>query len=179
MTECAICLESLEDGNKCMLPGCNHGFHVSCILNNIQYDKRCPICRENIPNVEEKKPEETNNIISLETFYNDYQRKRRNFLNKRRRIIKNDEQLYKLDKKLKEETKLFKQTEKDIDKLWNVKTRKLWSSDDEMLQLRSISDKQARKCSRIEKKIMERLQEFMGPIPNFDDGFDHILQFIN
>jgi hypothetical protein len=40
---CAICFAEGDDTVK--LPGCGHDFHVACIVNNAQFDVRCPICR--------------------------------------------------------------------------------------------------------------------------------------
>lgn len=41
---CPVCVEPLT-GTCCELPGCNHRFHVSCIVACAQYDARCPVCR--------------------------------------------------------------------------------------------------------------------------------------
>lgn len=44
--DCAVCLESFKDGDKCrFLPNCSHSFHVSCIDAWILKTPICPICR--------------------------------------------------------------------------------------------------------------------------------------
>ena len=44
--ECAVCLESLEIGDKCrLLPLCKHSFHAQCVDIWLLKTPICPICR--------------------------------------------------------------------------------------------------------------------------------------
>lgn len=179
MEECSICLEPLtQETSNCSLPGCSHTFHVACMLNTVQYDTRCPICRNEIPNVLNKNEDHESTIISLETIYNDYQRKRRNYLNKRRRVIKQNKYVDKLNAKLKSESRQLKETQKNLDKCWNDKSRKLWSEDDELLNFRKSIEKQRNKCLRMDKKIQEYLKDLVGPSPEFEDDLDSLIRII-
>ena len=42
---CAVCLDDLHAHGHTRLPGCEHAFHVHCMLTWVQYDPRCPVCR--------------------------------------------------------------------------------------------------------------------------------------
>lgn len=44
--ECAVCLESFKEGDKCrLLPICKHTFHAQCIDSWLFKTAACPICR--------------------------------------------------------------------------------------------------------------------------------------
>ena len=43
--DCSICLNTVCENNKTVLV-CNHIFCETCILNNLQHLKKCPLCRE-------------------------------------------------------------------------------------------------------------------------------------
>lgn len=45
-TECAVCLEELEDDDKVrLLPTCRHAFHITCIDQWFIENTNCPVCR--------------------------------------------------------------------------------------------------------------------------------------
>ena len=54
---CSICCEAF-DKHVCKLPGCEHTFHVHCMLNFAQYSIRCPLCRAVPKGVNERAEEE-------------------------------------------------------------------------------------------------------------------------
>lgn len=173
MDECCICIEKIEDDvSKCTLPGCGHKFHVSCILSVMQYDTRCPMCRENIPNVKAKKDESESPVLSLEEIYNEYQRKKREYNYKKRKIINKNEILKKNIDTLKLESKELNKLEDQLDKLWSQKSRRLWKEDEELSSIKETIQKQRRKCNRINKKIKDTIEPEIGEVPSFDDGLE-------
>ena len=178
--DCAICLEPLSNYNSCNLPGCNHSFHVSCIISNAQYDTKCPMCREKIPDIHEKKQEGHTDSMedSIETLYDEYQRKRRRYLSKRRKTIKENDKIKILETKVKESNKVMKSLEKDLDKLWNEKAKVLWSDDNEITEIKKNLMKHRRKNNRLNNLLKEKLKDKIGPIPEFE-GFGYILQIMN
>lgn len=49
VSECAVCLEMFEDGDKCrMLPQCKHSFHVDCVDSWLLRAAICPTCRASV-----------------------------------------------------------------------------------------------------------------------------------
>lgn len=56
--KCSICLENkpLKPFLKTKLP-CNHIFHSECLFQNLEYDNRCPLCRDKFDDTVIKKIE--------------------------------------------------------------------------------------------------------------------------
>lgn len=178
--ECAICLEPLETSNFCSLPGCNHSFHVSCILSNAQYDTKCPLCREKIPNIHEKEENSSDSVTaSLESLYNDYQRNRRRYLAKKRKLLKDNQRISILETKVKESEKTLKGIEKSLDKMWNEKTKCLWLQDEDLTKLKKELTKTRQKYNRLNGLLNKRLKANLGAVPQFEEGFGYILQLMN
>ncbi|QHO00805.1 RING-H2 finger protein [Arachis hypogaea] len=45
-SDCAICMESFQDGQSCQVfPECKHMFHSDCMDRWLQKKSTCPICR--------------------------------------------------------------------------------------------------------------------------------------
>lgn len=45
-SECTICLEDLGEKVSCrVFPNCKHIFHTHCIINWLEINQTCPICR--------------------------------------------------------------------------------------------------------------------------------------
>ncbi|KAJ0177780.1 hypothetical protein K1T71_006653 [Dendrolimus kikuchii] len=50
---CAICLKSLDIGDKATKMPCNHCFHSTCILTWLNRTNSCPFCRYELPTDDE------------------------------------------------------------------------------------------------------------------------------
>ena len=139
------------------------------------------MCREKIPNIHEKKNDESidSMSVSLETLYEEYQRKRRRYLLKKRKTIKENKNIKILDTKVKEINKIMRNAEKNLDKLWNDKTRKLWSDDNDLNEIKKELLKHRKKYNRLNKMLTGQLKDKIGPMPEFEEGFGYILQFMN
>ena len=139
------------------------------------------MCREKIPNIHEKKNDESIDSISvsLETLYEEYQRKRRRYLLKKRKTINEDKNIKILDNKVKESNKIIRNIEKSLDKLWNEKTKNLWSGDSDLNEIKKELLKHRKKYNRFNKLLTEQLKDKIGPMPEFEEGFGYILQFMN
>lgn len=47
--ECAVCIDSVEEGEKLrLLPNCEHVFHVECIDMWLHSHSTCPLCRTEV-----------------------------------------------------------------------------------------------------------------------------------
>ncbi|MED6185220.1 hypothetical protein PIB30_054927 [Stylosanthes scabra] len=50
--DCAVCLESLNTGDKCrLLPMCKHSFHAQCVDTWLLKTPFCPICRSSAASI--------------------------------------------------------------------------------------------------------------------------------
>lgn len=67
---CVVCCAPMsQDDATLQWPGCVHRFHVTCAMNAVQYDVRCPMCRAS--HVDVKKREITmNDVTPLGTIEN-------------------------------------------------------------------------------------------------------------
>jgi hypothetical protein len=43
--ECAVCLQSYEEGDRVKVMPCSHRFHESCIVRWLGISRLCPLCR--------------------------------------------------------------------------------------------------------------------------------------
>lgn len=50
---CVICLEEINpvESHNLLALGCGHLFHKTCILQNLEYNKKCPICRYTVTSI--------------------------------------------------------------------------------------------------------------------------------
>ena len=44
---CTLCYEPLTETNK-LIGICGHQFHANCMVKNLQYSNKCPICCDNV-----------------------------------------------------------------------------------------------------------------------------------
>jgi hypothetical protein len=47
--ECAVCLQSFEEGGRIRVMPCSHGFHEDCIVRWLGISRLCPLCRFALP----------------------------------------------------------------------------------------------------------------------------------
>lgn len=48
LTECSICLENYEIGDKISILSCEHFYHKRCLNEWLKKKEECPLCREEI-----------------------------------------------------------------------------------------------------------------------------------
>ena len=53
--ECAICIEEIQDGDKCKILQCNHVYHENCIKKWVVFKNKqtCPMCNTFIQGMNE------------------------------------------------------------------------------------------------------------------------------
>ncbi|WOL12125.1 hypothetical protein Cni_G20890 [Canna indica] len=55
-TDCAVCLESFQVGERCrLLPACRHSFHAQCVDSWLLKSSICPICRRSADGLKDGK----------------------------------------------------------------------------------------------------------------------------
>ena len=59
--DCVVCMEEIED-NICMLK-CNHGFCVNCFIQHVRLKNDCPLCREELCSIPQRKKKISNEGI--------------------------------------------------------------------------------------------------------------------
>ena len=65
MEECVICMEYIKDSDKAVLK-CGHQFHASCMFSNVvRENNTCPLCRAEVSEKPEKKPEMTEGLMRM------------------------------------------------------------------------------------------------------------------
>lgn len=59
--ECVICLEDID--NKKAILNCNHAFHKHCVLEWLNLQQKCPICRSDTKYILNLNPEKNEQLI--------------------------------------------------------------------------------------------------------------------
>ncbi|KAM7521456.1 hypothetical protein LguiA_011358 [Lonicera macranthoides] len=66
--ECAVCLSEFEEKETgCLLPNCNHCFHLHCIDMWFHSHSNCPLCRSPVPPINRRLDDETRLPMSTAT----------------------------------------------------------------------------------------------------------------
>ena len=52
-TECVICYENILETDDSAVTPCNHAFHMACLSRWMEEKQQCPICRNQIPPIDE------------------------------------------------------------------------------------------------------------------------------
>ena len=61
VSECVICLEDID--NKKAILNCNHAFHKHCVLEWMNLQQKCPICRDDTKYILNLNPEKNEKLI--------------------------------------------------------------------------------------------------------------------
>ena len=65
MEKCVICMEYIKDNDNAVLK-CGHLFHASCMFSGVlKENNKCPLCRTEISEKPEKKPEMTEGLMRI------------------------------------------------------------------------------------------------------------------
>tara|TARA_A100001015_G_C14996102_1_gene716285 strand:- start:1285 stop:1734 length:450 start_codon:yes stop_codon:yes gene_type:complete len=142
-------------------------------MNYCQHDTRCPLCRKNVPDVHEKtKDSNIDYNISLDQMYNTFVQNKRRYARKRRRILNMNEKLKTKYINSKECLKDMISSEKELDKLWDTKLKKLWKEDEELNCLKKLCDKRRKKYNRLNKYVKDKITSHIGSPPDLIPNFE-------
>lgn len=68
MVECPICKESLSDKNVCNTK-CGHTYCMNCIIKHSNNDKRCPLCRKEVFEINHSQEEKNANDFEIDGMF--------------------------------------------------------------------------------------------------------------
>ena len=175
---CAVCICEIGENDGARYPGCGHRFHVRCIINYAQYDARCPVCRGVGDGVEQRMERERTEVVFTEegvTFraegeaattivdmYEEGMRDFRRYAERRRRLLKRRHSLKERVDRLKSIRKSMKEEYALLQKDYDAKCYKVWSSDPEIQIKRKVISNLRRRELRLERRVDTDLEEELG-----------------
>lgn len=157
---CGICMEDLVEG-VCPLPGCEHRFHLSCLLESAQYDVRCPMCRrtpsgvrvkhsmeaERVEGVDDARVEE--GVVDIEGVRLQWRR----FVDRRRRLLYRNPILHDVWRRLKQLTVEVNAQAHTTQRLYDNKCRLVWRDDPDVIVARQHLSRLRRRQRRLQRTI--------------------------
>lgn len=159
--ECPICLQDIcEHDNVMHMPVCGHVIHVSCELQNVQYDLRCPICRTQDPTLHCVVSDSTNDTHTAEINEEIYRVNHMDYLRiiaRENRFIRKNSPLRNMRDTYKETKKKLDVLEKGLEKKWNQKVKDVWQLDPEIVNMR----KERQRLMRLKRNQYKRFSEHL------------------
>lgn len=171
---CPICICDLCEGETARMPGCLHEFHVHCLLNVVQYDTRCPVCRQVGEGVVQRPsnlvlspttPSEDETIITFEERHAQMMREWRRYTAKRRRVLRLRPQLRQQYDTLNRIRSDIRQDENVLQRMIITKCRQVWKNDEDIIERRKALQRMRRRELRIARSVSTTLEELIGPEP--------------
>ena len=176
--DCAICLECVEDGARCVLE-CGHTFHSACILQSVLHDQRCPVCRCTLAKALPKRQsfveitmDEMEDAVQDE--FRQMRRQQTNYDARRRRLVRCRAHLHREHEATKQLEQQLKAANGLLQKRWTDAARQLWRSEQFMeikRQRRSIMSKIRQKQRVVDREVVEALGE--RPEIDMDDDTEN------
>lgn len=167
MTEsvCGVCMESVSVADSCTLPGCGHQYHCACLINFVQYDVRCPVCRQ-LPEgvaVRDQQTLSTHLRGSLEDL-RIAQRYWQRYVARRQRFVRGRPQLQKAYSDLRHLRRQINTKIGVAQRVYDRKCRTVWRTDPEVCNHKRELINMRRRERRLENIIRLQLEE-IGPEP--------------
>ena len=172
--DCPICLSDLGEGESARMPGCRHEFHVHCLLNVVQYDTRCPVCRQVGEGVLQRSSDlvlsataffEDESMVTFEERHAQVMREWRRYAAKRRRVLRQHPHLKHQYDTLKDLRSNMKHSEASLQNMFDVKCKEVWTKDMHILERRRALQNMRRRELRIARNLSVCLEELIGPEP--------------
>jgi len=168
MTEvCSICLTAIDGEEMARMPGCEHAFHRACLLNSIQYDARCAICRQVGTNVVNRNEEASD--YSLHGSINAWIEENERYDAKKRHLLRRRRDIAEMQRAAKRCTTERERVKKDLETHLRQKWSQVWTRDVFTLHLRKEMQKARRRELRRFQILSNVLELELGPMP-YDIG---------
>ena len=168
---CAVCLEELEE-NTAQMPGCGHIFHTCCLINAVQYDTRCPVCRQIGNGVLSRQSEmfivassielETNDYVTVDA---DHEREWRRYTDKRRRLLRQRQDLKRKMEYIKSIRNDMRQNLKGLERAYQKGCKAVWKTDTDVVAHKKKLSNLRRKELRLSRELNDQLEVVLGPEP--------------
>lgn len=158
---CPVCLAEL-DTEYAHMPGCGHKLHVHCMINSVQYDTRCPVCRHLGENVVTRQYDLVLSIVAEEDAQ---EREWRRYTAKRRRVLRSNPHLKKSMDALKQLRSEMKACEVSLTSTFRKECRHVWKSNARIVSLKGKMRKLRRRELALSRALQSGLEELIGPEP--------------
>ena len=134
MDLCAVCMEPIADADATVrLPGCNHAFHCACALNFVQYDTRCPVCRQVPPGVAPHNTAPTMAVpVEEDATAREMRLSWRRYTDRRRRFFRQCPRIGAAYHKLEETRAAMRRELATTDRIFQRRCRDMWRDDAEI-----------------------------------------------
>jgi len=167
---CSICMDAIQN-RECILPGCNHQFHYTCMLNFAQYDTKCPVCRQ-LPTgvvVRRRQSEVEDNVVQIDMLrehINEAQRTWTRYFRRRSACIRKHPDMRDLNNSIRSLRSQIQVQTRTTQRCFDTKCNTLWKTDDELQVHKKTLNNLERKHRRLKKKLKECLEVHLGPQPD-------------
>lgn len=146
MERCSICLDTL-DNHKCTLP-CGHCFHSVCAIKSFRISNKCPLCRNEPNDLEQREERSLEEIIQILSERSVQHTMERRVLQQRNsNLIRRVPILRSLKEKMKERKKIEDKCKIQLNSIWNLKIKEL-KKDRDVLFFKHEYDKARRNHQR-------------------------------
>jgi RecJ-like exonuclease len=167
---CPVCMTNIDEEDSVSMPGCRHKFHAHCMINMVQYDVRCPICRQVGTGVVVREPEFV--ITAVEVSATQLQERRdtptrewRRYAARRRRVLRQNPQL---DTRMNALKQLRCQMNTNVTKLkkaYDSGCKRVWKYDASVVAYKKQISLLRRRELRLSRSLNKDLEDLLGPEP--------------
>lgn len=161
---CAICFDEIDGDDGMILPGCQHRFHVACMLSAAQYDVRCPVCRQ-VPVDVQSRPKNDTVYRLLEERTNAARNEWIRYRTRRRRCLNNNPVLLNAFDRLKVLRAQIERENESAEREYKRQCREVWSTNSVIREHCVRSSRLRRRERRLEQFLHNELRCRIGSEP--------------
>lgn len=174
--ECPVCTDLMTEEDSVCLPGCDHRFHLRCVMNFCRYNTHCPICRqlpEGVAEHEASSPVRVASVLlsiedvvhEVESVVGQQRREWQRYRNRRRRALNNHPHLKTLFDRLQVLRRDMNTVHTSTQRLYTRRCRDVWRTDVEINEQKRVMARMQRRERRIEQSLYRQLRDLVGSEP--------------